>query len=880
MKVFSLPSLAAPLVGAAVISTAQAQSPFEESTTVLAGLALVVSPSTVDLNGDGILDVVMISVGSEFAVTALFGLGGGDLAAPIQLDPGQQNLNGYDIGDVDGDGDLDVLVGRSVQGLPLRLVLSSPGGFTGTDLVLSGGGYSTAKLADLNGDGAPDLITSRSNGSQREFFWFDNAGGTFSGAPQFITSSLADVIEAHDFDGDGFMDVATPAPDFTLRISFGLGAGAFAPASPLPGPAGNALFPMSFKDIDGDGLVDLFPARGGGLTYLRATAPRVYAPAVPLVTNLDSQNWTFFLDLDVDGDTDLIHLTTNPLSPATVTAVEQVSPGVFGPATPTAAALPQGAAIGDLNGDGRDDILHDAVIGLQWQPGGLSAANGYFGAVRTANAAVSSVTTHELVDLDSDGDVDILVGSESDRTLGWIENLGSGELANVALLRASRYGALVIRAVDFEGDGDLDIVYITKSGNTAELEVLLNDGAETFTPLGAPVALPPSTLGHAEVKDFDGDGLFDVLVTRRIGAPDRTLADLLLGAPGGGFTAPVNVVDGGLNATVIRTADLNGDGLPDIVHDSVASIQRVVVSLNLGGGVFAPPVAQITLPISGIVSVVLEDFDSDGLTDVMLKGFTDSPVLHRGNGTATLEPPITLTAANVDGPLDLADVDGDGDFDLFTAAGSGNAAFVYLEQLPGGSFAVPAPLFPDDDSNFESVLLGDLDGDGDPEAIVRRSFFSDIEVEIYDNTTLDAIGQGFCDGQTANSTGVAGTLTAFGSELVSLNQVELQGAQLPTSQFAMLLGSRTFGSPMPLAGSPGLLCLTGGIGRYQGPGQIMNSGPAGALTFELDLSALSLPNGPVMGIPGETWSFQAWHRDTLAGTATSQLTTGVALTLR
>ncbi len=60
----------------------------------------------------------------------------------------------------------------------------------------------------------------------------------------------------------------------------------------------------------------------------------------------------------------------------------------------------------------------------------------------------------------------------------------------------------------------------------------------------------------------------------------------------------------------------------------------------------------------------------------------------------------------------------------------------------------------------------------------------------------------------------------------------------------------------------------------------MNSGAAGALTFTLDLPALSLPNGPVVGSPGETWSFQAWHRDTLAGTATSQLTTSVSVTLQ
>ena len=78
-------------------------------------------------------------------------------------------------------------------------------------------------------------------------------------------------------------------------------------------------------------------------------------------------------------------------------------------------------------------------------------------------------------------------------------------------------------------------------------------------------------------------------------------------------------------------------------------------------------------------------------------------------------------------------------------------------------------------------------------------------------------------------------------------------------------------------GSAGNLCVTGAIGRYVGPGQIQNSGGAGAIGLDLDLQQMPTPTGLVAAQSGETWHFQAWHRDFQAGVATSNFTQALSL---
>ncbi|QDV08432.1 hypothetical protein Poly30_39750 [Planctomycetes bacterium Poly30] len=138
------------------------------------------------------------------------------------------------------------------------------------------------------------------------------------------------------------------------------------------------------------------------------------------------------------------------------------------------------------------------------------------------------------------------------------------------------------------------------------------------------------------------------------------------------------------------------------------------------------------------------------------------------------------------------------------------------------------------------------------------------------------LGTSYCMAN-ANSTGATGRLSAAGSPLVSSNDLMLEASDLPPLSFGFFIVSRMQSFIQNPAGSAGNLCLTGSIGRYVGPGQIQQSNLQGAFSLGIDLTNIPQPLGFVAVQPGESWSFQVWHRDTAGGQPTSNFSQGLEI---
>ena len=123
------------------------------------------------------------------------------------------------------------------------------------------------------------------------------------------------------------------------------------------------------------------------------------------------------------------------------------------------------------------------------------------------------------------------------------------------------------------------------------------------------------------------------------------------------------------------------------------------------------------------------------------------------------------------------------------------------------------------------------------------------------------LGYTYCLPAVINSTGCAGRINAVGSDVVASNNFQLAVANLPLLAFGYFIVSRDQGATYPVNNSQGRLCLGGFIGRYVGPGQVKNSGTTGTFSLAVDLTAIPQPFGAIAVQPGETWNFQAWHRD-------------------
>ncbi|MEM9381832.1 MAG: trypsin-like serine protease [Planctomycetota bacterium] len=138
-----------------------------------------------------------------------------------------------------------------------------------------------------------------------------------------------------------------------------------------------------------------------------------------------------------------------------------------------------------------------------------------------------------------------------------------------------------------------------------------------------------------------------------------------------------------------------------------------------------------------------------------------------------------------------------------------------------------------------------------------------------------AIGVPECGPAVAHSGGAPATLRARGSETAADNDVLLIAESLPTNTTGYFLTSTDSAFVPGAGGSSGNLCLGGSVGRYVG--NVMNSGPGGAIQLQLDLTNTPQPMGSVSVMAGETWRYQAWFRDfTLF--PTSNFTDALAIT--
>ncbi len=138
------------------------------------------------------------------------------------------------------------------------------------------------------------------------------------------------------------------------------------------------------------------------------------------------------------------------------------------------------------------------------------------------------------------------------------------------------------------------------------------------------------------------------------------------------------------------------------------------------------------------------------------------------------------------------------------------------------------------------------------------------------------LGQSYCGPAIPNSTGAPGRMILSGTNAIHEGALALKAASLPVGAFGYFLVSTTPGYTFPVAGSQGALCLSGAIGRFVGPGQVLEANFFGEFAITVDPANLPGPQGSFSAIPGESLYFQAWYRDANP-TSTSNFTSGATV---
>jgi subtilase family serine protease len=282
---------------------------------------------------------------------------------------------------------------------------------------------------------------------------------------------------------------------------------------------------------------------------------------------------------------------------------------------------------------------------------------------------------------------------------------------------------------DLDGDGKPDVVTINYyDGNISLFRNISTNGTLSFAPRVDLPSFGGAPLGLA-VADVDGDGKLDLVVSDS--SNSRVLVYRNISTVGtlttNSFAAPV-AFSVGNSPVAVRVRDLDGDGRPDIVcvnsGDNTLSILRNIGTAgSLTTNSFAPQVVLATGPEPH--DLVIVDLDGDGKPDLAQVNYTPSFFSVFRN---TSVPGVINTnsfAARVDfatsgegDSIIVGDVDGDGKPDVIVGLASGSAISVYRNlarpgSLDTNSFAAevdfPAPGW------VRGVALGDLNGDGKPD---------------------------------------------------------------------------------------------------------------------------------------------------------------------
>jgi len=263
------------------------------------------------------------------------------------------------------------------------------------------------------------------------------------------------------------------------------------------------------------------------------------------------------------------------------------------------AGVPAGLAVGDLNADGRSDVV--VANGTGAKVVSVLLNDGAEGFTRDDYATGSSPQGVAVADVNGDGRPDVVTANSSARTVSVLRNVGGGTLTLKADYTTGPLPTAVA-AGDLNRDGRADLV--TANSGAATVSVLLNRGNGTFSPRtdvvtgGAP--------NSVALADFDGDGKLDVATAN----PRARLArgvSVLLGRGDGTFR-PRRDYPVGLYASRVLAADLNGDGRPDL---ALSEGGNLAVMLNRGDGSFEPP-----LWFGYGDAVTAADFNLDGRIDL------------------------------------------------------------------------------------------------------------------------------------------------------------------------------------------------------------------------------------------------------------------------
>ncbi len=687
-------------------------------------------------------------------------------------------------------------------------------------------------IGDIDGDGFIDVLAASSSNFTEGLFWYKYPSWT---KYNIAGGSFSTDMQTGDVDGDGDLDVIIPK-------GADLGSAVYWYRNPRP--SGNPTSPwqenfignagahdVEVGDLNNDGRLDVVVRLGATVVFYQNNPNSWTAVTV----NNRSSEGTALGDIDGDGDLDIAingYWLQNP-SPSTSPWTER--------AVNTGWPTMVGVTVADINADGRKDILLAPSESANGKLAWYETSNPLTGpwTEHVISNSVSYIHTFKTADMDRDGDLDVVTAemhqaSDPDEVSVYRNDGGALNWIPVAVATSGSHN---IRVGDIGNDGDIDIVGAnwnnsapggapiemwenlggTTSGLTLDSwqrrvvdsnkpwravfvtsadvngdgrkDILTggwwyqNPGSSTGTWTRNTIGSPLNNL--ATVYDFDGNGTMDVLGTQGQGSNTDTRFVWASNNGSGSFTILNNIQSGQGDFLQGVAVDRYQGGALDVAlswHAANQGVQALTVPTNPSTGTWTWRSMTTT---SQDEQLSTGDIDRDGDTDLLLgtqwlrndgaswspftlNGASGSPDRNRLadiNRDGRLDAVVGFEAVSVQGTLawyeqptsatgtwteriiststvgpmslDVADMDGDGDIDVIVGehnlSNPASARMLIFENVSNGTSWVQHTVFTGDE-HHDGAQVVDIDNDGDLDIISIG--WDNPRVELYENGAI------------------------------------------------------------------------------------------------------------------------------------------------
>jgi hypothetical protein len=502
LDLITLPSIS----GTAFIAFGKGDGTFATGTSYSTGQ---IPPIYYDIDGDGIPDLVFSNYDSTNSVYDLVyskGNADGSFATAVALTtilPRQL----LDIGNYTGSGRADLLIT-----MPSGFAVyprNSDGSYAAVVQTASStvNRSSVGAVGDINGDGRPDMAVAISGGIA---VFLGNGDGSFQSADVYDVGHLVNSAALVKFTGSSNVDIAVQQPAAFPRLLRGDGTGEFTLAADPNSSYGStaAVGSLLVGDFNGDGSTDLFE------TGFQLTAPAVlYGQSPGSFTNPASVgSGQLVADVNNDGRADLILANSSgitiQLGQANNSFLTQTTP-------PRVSTFATAVAVGDLNGDGKPDLIVSTQSGLDVYLGNGDGTFTFSNQILQTTLNITgypSYTGAAIADINGDGKPDLVyVGTFQQNVSSTLPHLvvlpGNGDgTFGTPMVFTLQNAYTNLQVADVNKDGKPDLIL----SNQSALAVLMNAGNGAF---GAEEPYVAGTfVGTPVVGDVNGDGYPDIVV--------------------------------------------------------------------------------------------------------------------------------------------------------------------------------------------------------------------------------------------------------------------------------------------------------------------------------------------------------------------------------